>query len=155
MDLEKLIDPESIAPALRASSKKQMLQELANRVAERNALDARSLFDALMERERLGATAMGRGVAIPHARMPGVDRMTAYFARLEKPVDYDAPDGLPVDLVMMLLAPENAGADHLRALARVSRLLRDEGRCAKLRSTSDPAAHYALLVEDLASSNAA
>ncbi len=151
MDLETLIDPGAIAPALRASSKKQLLQELAARVAETHDLDARAVFEALMERERLGPTGMGRGVAIPHARLTGVDRMIGYFARLEKGVDFDAADGAPVDLVLLLLAPEDAGADHLRALAKVSRLLRDEGRCAKLRSTSDAAAQYALLVEDLTS----
>jgi nitrogen PTS system EIIA component len=151
MDLENLIDPGAIAPALRASSKKQLLQELSARVAEAHDLEARAVFEALMERERLGPTGMGRGVAIPHARLPGVDRMIGYFARLEKGVDFDAADGAPVDLVLLLLAPEDAGADHLRALAKVSRLLRDEGRCAKLRSTSDASAQYALLVEDLTS----
>ncbi len=151
MDLENLIEAGSIAPALKASSKKQLLQDLAARVADLHGLDARSVFDALMERERLGPTGMGRGVAIPHARLPGVDRMIGFFARLEKGVDFDAADGAPVDLVLVLLAPEDAGADHLRALARVSRLLRDEGRCAKLRSTSDPSAQHALLSENLAS----
>jgi len=154
MSLEQLIGADAVAPALRASSKKQLLQELAGRVAEREGLDQRRVFEALMERERLGPTGMGRGVAIPHARLPEVSRMTGYFARLEKGLDFDAADGGPVDLVFLLLAPEDAGADHLRALARVSRLLRDEGRCAKLRSTADPAAIYAILVEDL-SSNAA
>lgn len=151
MNLERLIGPESLAPALRASSKKQLLHELATRAAERIGLDPREVFDALMDRERLGPTAMGRGVAIPHARLPQVERITGYFARLEKGVDFDAADDQPVDLVFLLLAPEDAGADHLRALARVSRLLRDEGRCAKLRATTDPSALYAILVEDLAS----
>ncbi len=154
MDLEHLIGAGAIAPSLRASSKKQLLQELSGRVAEANGLDQRAVFDALMERERLGPTGMGRGVAIPHARLEGVSRMIGYFARLDKGVDFDAADGAPVDLVFLLLAPEDAGADHLRALARVSRLLRDEGRCAKLRSTADDSAIYAILVEDV-SSNAA
>jgi PTS system nitrogen regulatory IIA component len=151
MTLEQLIGPEAVAPALRASSKKQLLQELAARAADRQGLDAREVFEALMDRERLGPTAMGRGVAIPHARLPGVSRISGYFARLDKPVAFDAADDQPVDLVFLLLAPEDAGADHLRALARVSRLLRDEGRCAKLRATQDSAALYAILVEDLAS----
>jgi PTS system nitrogen regulatory IIA component len=151
MTLEQLIGPEAVAPALRASSKKQLLQELAARAADRQGLDAREVFEALMDRERLGPTAMGRGVAIPHARLPGVRRISGYFARLEKGVPFDAADDQPVDLVFLLLAPEDAGADHLRALARVSRLLRDEGRCAKLRATQDASALYAILIEDLAS----
>ncbi len=151
MTLEQLIGPEAVAPTLRASSKKQLLNDLAGRVSDKLGLEQRAVFDALMERERLGPTAMGRGVAIPHARMPGVPQMTGFFARLEKGVDFDAADGGSVDLVFLLLAPENAGADHLRALAKVSRLMRDEGRCAKLRATTDAAALYAILVEDLAS----
>lgn len=154
MSLEDLIDPGAVVPALRASSKKQLLQELASRAAERQHLDARTVFEALTERERLGPTAMGRGVAIPHARLPGVRRISGLFARLDRPVAFDAADGQPVDLVFLLIAPEDAGADHLRALARVSRLLRDDGRCAKLRATSDPAALYAILVEDLATNAA-
>ncbi|MEC9432269.1 MAG: PTS sugar transporter subunit IIA [Pseudomonadota bacterium] len=151
MTLEQLIGPEALAASLKASSKKQLLQELAGRAADRIGLEPRAVFEALMDRERLGPTAMGRGVAIPHARLPQVTRITGYFARLEKGVDFDAADGAPVDLVFLLLAPEDAGADHLRALARVSRLLRDEGRCAKLRATADPAALYAILVETLTS----
>lgn len=151
MNLDRLIGVGSVIPNLRASSKKQLLQELANRVAEAEGLDTRSVFDALMERERLGPTGMGRGVAIPHARMAEVKEIRGFFARLERGVDYDAPDGVPVDLAFLLLAPEDAGADHLRALAKVSRLLRDEARCAKLRSTTDASALYAILVEDMAS----
>ncbi|MAS43740.1 PTS IIA-like nitrogen-regulatory protein PtsN [Albimonas donghaensis] len=151
MTLEQLIGPEALAASLKASSKKQLLHELAGRAADRIGLEPRSVFEALMDRERLGPTAMGRGVAIPHARLPQVTRITGYFARLDKGVDFDAADGAPVDLVFLLLAPEDAGADHLRALARVSRLLRDDGRCAKLRATADPAALYAILVENLTS----
>lgn len=151
MNLERLIAPGSVAPMLRASSKKQLLHDLAGRVAEAEGLDSRTVFDALMERERLGATGMGRGVAIPHARMEKVSEIRGYFARLDRGVDFDSPDGVPVDLVFLLLAPEDAGADHLRALAKVSRLLRDEGRCVKLRSTADASAIFAILVEDVAS----
>jgi PTS system nitrogen regulatory IIA component len=151
MTLDALIAPDAVFPQLRVASKKQLLNDLAGRAADRLGLEPRAVFDALMERERLGATAMGRGVAVPHARLPGVERIAGFFARLEKGVDFDAADDGPVDLVFLLIAPENAGADHLRALARVSRLLRDDGRCAKLRATSDAAALYAILVEDLAS----
>lgn len=154
MTLDTLLAPDAVVAVLRATSKKQLLNDLAGRASDRLGLAPRDVFDALMERERLGPTAMGRGVAIPHARMKGVERIAGVFARLEKGVDFDAADGAPVDLVFLLIAPENAGADHLRALARVSRLMRDEGRCAKLRATADAAALYAILVEDL-SSNAA
>ena len=155
MNFERLIAPGSVAPSLRASSKKQLFHELANRVADAEGLEARAVFDALMERERLGATAMGRGVAIPHARMAEVSEIRGYFARLERAVDFDAPDGVPVDLVFVLLAPEDAGADHLRALAKVSRLLRDEVRCSKLRSTADASAIFAILADEATSSRAA
>lgn len=151
MTLDGLLRPDAVFPALKATSKKQLLQELANRAADRLGLEPRAVFDALMDRERLGPTAMGRGVAIPHARLAGVDRISGFFARLDKGVDFEAADETPVDLVCLLIAPEDAGADHLRALARVSRLLRDDGRCAKLRSTADSSALYAILVEDLAS----
>jgi len=154
MTLEDLISPDAVVPNLRASSKKQLLQDLAGRAADRLGLEARTVFEALMDRERLGPTAMGRGVAVPHARLPKVERISGAFARLDKPVPFDAADDAPVDLVFLLIAPVDAGADHLRALARVSRLLRDEGRCAKLRATPDAAALYAILVEDLASNAA-
>ena len=134
MTLDGLITPESVAPALRASSKKLLPQELANRVAETEKLDARTVFDALMERERLGPTGMGRGVAIPHARLGGVAEVRGFFARLERGVDFDAPDGAPVDLAFLLLAPEDAGADHLRALAKVSRVFRQSSVRDALRA---------------------
>ncbi len=149
MELAELIVAEAVAPSLKATSKKQLLQELAARASDAHALDSRTVFEALMERERLGATGMGHGVAIPHARLHGVDRILGYFARLDKGVDYDSADGEPVDLVFLLLAPESAGANHLKALARVSRLLRNEGRCAKIRSTTDASAIYAILTEEL------
>ena len=151
MTLDALLAPDAVLPQLRAGSKKQLLTEIAARAGERFGLESRAVFEALMERERLGSTGMGRGVAVPHARMPGATKIRGVFARLERGVDFDAADGAPVDLVFLLIAPEAAGAEHLRALARVSRLLRDEGRCAKLRATADASALYAILVEDLAS----
>ena len=105
----------------------------------------RAIFETLLERERLGTTGVGRGVAIPHGKLAGLPRVYGVFARLEKAIDFDAVDDRPVDLVFLLLAPEMAGADHLKALARVSRLLRDEALCEKLRGCDTAEGIYALL----------
>jgi PTS system nitrogen regulatory IIA component len=111
-------------------------------------LSERRIFETLVERERLGTTGVGAGIAIPHGRMSEAKAITGIFARLEHPVDYEAVDSQPVDLVFMLLAPENAGADHLKALARVSRLLRDKQTCEMLRSAPTAEAIYAILTGD-------
>ncbi|QJE72002.1 PTS IIA-like nitrogen regulatory protein PtsN [Aerophototrophica crusticola] len=143
--MNDLITPEGILPNLRAGSKKQALQELARKAAEVTGQHERAIFDVLVERERLGTTGVGRGIAIPHGKLPGLPGVLAIFARLEKPVDFDAIDEQPVDLMCLLLAPEGAGADHLKALARVSRLLRDPVLCEKLRGAESADALYALL----------
>lgn len=145
MDISDLITPESVIPKLPATSKKQALQELAKRAADIAGLHERTIFDALIERERLGTTGVGNGIAIPHGKLPGLDRLYGLFARLERPIEFDSIDEQPVDLIFLLLAPECAGADHLKALARVSRLLRDRRTCEKLRGSDDPDALYALL----------
>lgn len=145
MDLKDIVKPEALHAGLNATSKKHLMQELAQRAAESYGLDARTAFEALLDRERLGPTGMGRGVAIPHARIAGLERIIGVFVRLQRPVDYDAADDEPVDLVFALFAPESAGADHLRALARVSRALRDTSVCAKLRAAETSAALYAVL----------
>jgi nitrogen PTS system EIIA component len=147
MELSDIFGVEAVRAPLKATSKKRLLQELSDLAAEVYGVPAEQVNKALLEREALGPTGVGRGVAIPHARFPGVDRVRGLFARLEKPVDFDAIDRQPVDLVFTLLAPESAGADHLKALARVSRTLRSEAICAKLRSTFDPSALYAILTE--------
>ncbi|TVR84760.1 MAG: PTS IIA-like nitrogen-regulatory protein PtsN [Rhodospirillales bacterium] len=147
MELADLLRPEHVVAHLRATSKKQALQDLAKRAAQITGQHERAIFDVLMERERLGTTGVGNGIAIPHGKLSGLDRLYGMFARLEHPIDFDAIDERPVDLIFLLLAPEAAGADHLKALARVSRLLRDKGACDKLRGTDDPEALYALLVE--------
>ena len=147
MEITDLITPESIFEKLPVTSKKQALQELAKRAAEISALDERVIFDALTERERLGTTGVGNGIAIPHGKLAGLKRLYGLFARLEKPIEFDSIDEQPVDLIFLLLAPECAGADHLKALARVSRLLRDRTTCEKLRGSDDPAALYVLLIE--------
>ena len=145
MEFSELLRPECVLADLKASSKKQVLQQLAGLAAEISGADEREIFDALLERERLGTTGVGHGIAIPHAKLPGLKHLSALFARLEHPVDFEAVDEDPVDLVFLLLAPESAGADHLKALARVSRVLRDEDMCAKLRGSEGSDALFALL----------
>lgn len=154
MELIDLVSPEAVLCAVKAGSKKQALQEIAHRAAETYGLDTRTVCEGLLAREKLGSTAMGNGVAIPHARIAGLGQIVAVFARLERPVDFEAADGQGVDLLFTLLAPQEAGADHLRALAKVSRLMRDPAVRAKLRETDGADALYAL-VTDLSASRAA
>ena len=151
MIIADLITPQSVIANFRVSSKKQALQELAKKAASLVGQPEKLVFDVLSERERLGTTGVGLGIAIPHGKLPGLDRMTGLFARLDKPVDFEAIDNQPVDLVFLMLAPEDVGADHLKALARVSRLLRDRAVCAKLRGTDNADALYALLTDERAS----
>jgi PTS system nitrogen regulatory IIA component len=151
MEIADLITPASVFASLRLSGKKQALQELARRAAPLVGRDERSIFEVLLERERLGSTGIGMGVAVPHGRLPGLPRLHGVFARLEKPVDFEAVDDQPVDLIFLLLTPDAAGADHLKALARVSRLLRDRAVCEKLRGTDRADALYALLTDRHAS----
>ncbi len=147
MEIEDLITPAGVIPKLRATGKKQALQELAKRAAEVTGLHERAIFDVLLERERLGSTGVGNGIAIPHGKLAELQKLHGVFARLDSPVDFDSVDDQPVDLVFLLLAPEAAGADHLKALARVSRLLRDRTVCEKLRGANSADAIYALLTE--------
>ncbi|MEM8572099.1 MAG: PTS sugar transporter subunit IIA [Pseudomonadota bacterium] len=151
MELSDIIGVEAVRAPLRVSSKKRLLQDLADMAEALYALPPVSTYKALMDREGLGPTGVGRGVAIPHARFGDVKQVCGLFARLDKPVDFEAVDRQPVDLVFALFAPELAGADHLKALARVSRTLRSEEICNKLRSTFEPAALYAILTDDKAS----
>ena len=154
MTITDLVAPEAILPALKVISKKQALQELAARASALTGQNERSVFEVLLQREKLGSTGVGNGVAIPHGKLPKLGKVFGLFARLERPVDFEALDGQPVDLVFLLLAPEGAGADHLKALARVSRLLRDRAICEKLRGADQAEAIYALLT-DRAHSHAA
>jgi PTS system nitrogen regulatory IIA component len=151
MEIEDLLSQTGVIAKLRATSKKQVLQELAKRAAEATGLPERQIFEVLLERERLGTTGVGNGIAIPHGKLAGLKQLFGMFARLESPVDFDAIDEQPVDLIFLLLAPEAAGADHLKALARVSRLLRDRSVCEKLRGANQADAIYALLTESPAS----
>jgi PTS system nitrogen regulatory IIA component len=147
MDLSDLIEVSAVMPALRANSKKQLLQLLAEKAASITGLPEREVFDTILQRERLGSTGVGNGIAIPHGKLPGVRKITGVFARLEAPVDFEALDDQPVDLVFLLLAPESAGADHLKALSRIARVLRDSGTVTKIRGTQDAAAIHAFLSE--------
>ncbi len=145
MNISDLLAPDAVLPALKVQSKKQLLQELATRAHAVTRLPERRIFETLNEREKLGTTGVGSGIAIPHGRLAEVTSIAGVFARLETPITYDAVDSQPVDLVFMLLAPENAGADHLKALARVSRLLRNTAICEKLRTATTAEALYAIL----------
>jgi nitrogen PTS system EIIA component len=151
MDLGDLIAPEGVIAALKAKTKKQALQELARKAEMLTGLEQSIVFEALLQRERLGSTGVGRGIAIPHGKLPGLNEVVTVFARLEEPIDFDSVDAEPVDLMFLLLAPEHAGADHLKALARISRLLRDPHSIQKLRSCQDTHALYAVLTEPMAS----
>ena len=145
MTITDLVAPEAILPALKVISKKQALQELAARAAVLTGQNERSVFEVLLQREKLGTTAVGYGVAIPHGKLPKLEKLFGLFARLERPIDFESMDGQPVDLVFLLLAPEGAGADHLKALARVARLLREAEVVTRLRETRDAEALYAVL----------
>ena len=147
MEIGDLITPKSVIPQLRAASKKQALQELARRASAMTGIHERTIYDVLIERERLGTTGIGMGIGIPHGRIPGLTKLYGLFVRLERPVPFEAIDEQPVDLVFLLLAPETAGADHLKALALVSRLLRDRAICEKLRGTDNADALYVLLTD--------
>lgn len=155
MELIDLITPNCVIPRMRATSKKQALQELARKGADISGLEQREIFDVLLERERLGTTGVGSGIAIPHGKHDGLKGLVGVFARAEKPLDFDAVDGAPVDLMFLLLAPRSAGADHLKALARISRALRDQTICTKLRGCGDADAIFAVLAASASTSNAA
>ena len=154
MDLSDLLVIDAILPRLKTANKKQALQEMAAKAATLTRRDERDIFETLMQREKLGSTGVGHGVAIPHGKLPGLDRLVGVFALLDKPIDFDSLDGEPVDVMFLLLAPESAGADHLKALARIARVLRDSDTAGRLREAGDAAAIYALLI-DPEKSNAA
>jgi PTS system nitrogen regulatory IIA component len=151
MPLIDLVAPNAIIPALKVNNKKQALQELAAKAAELTAQNERAIFEILLQREKLGSTGVGNGIAIPHGKLPKLGKLFGLFARLDRAIDFEALDGQPVDLIFLLLAPESAGADHLKALARVARLLRDADIAHKLRASRDAEALYAVLAMPSAS----
>ncbi|WP_109261782.1 PTS IIA-like nitrogen regulatory protein PtsN [Hyphobacterium indicum] len=145
MALSDLLSADSILGSLSATNRKQALQIMSEAAAAKLDIDSRLIFDAVMERERLGSTGVGDGVAIPHARLEGLDRVFGLFARLKTPIDFDAIDGRPVDLIFLLLAPETSSAEHLKALARISRIFRREDLRSHLRATDTRDGMIALL----------
>src|SRR5215510_3053837 len=145
MLLTDLVAANAVIPALKVNSKKQAIQELAARAAQLTGQGERAIFDVLMQREKLGSTGVGNGIAIPHGKLSNLDKLFGLFARLDRPIDFEALDGQPVDLIFVLLAPETAGADHLKALAKIARMLRDTDLANKLRDARDPEAIYAVL----------
>jgi PTS system nitrogen regulatory IIA component len=144
-DLSDLLTPDAIVAGVSAASKKALFQQIGVAAARAYGLDAREVAERLSQREKLGSTGFGGGVAIPHGKLEGLRQVTGLFFRLAKPVDFAAVDELPIDLVFVLLSPAGAGAEHLKALARVSRRLRDSGFAAKLRGAGSSDALYALL----------
>ncbi len=137
MNLGDMLAKDGIVPALQATDKKQALQALAEKAGAITGLDVHDIHAALVQRERLSSTSLGRGIAIPHIKIAGLKAITCVFARLAKPVSFDSHDGEPVDLLFFLLAPEHAGGDHLKALARISRLIRDPATLDHLRAAPD------------------
>ena len=147
MDITRLLAPEAVKVAGHLTSKKRLFRHLGEIGAATYGLDAGTVVDALQERESLGSTAVGHGVALPHARLSGIQSVRGVFLRLERPLDFNAADRQPVDLIFALFAPDDSGVDHLKALALISRTMRDAGVCAKLRANNDPAILHAILVE--------
>lgn len=145
VSLNDLVQPEAVIGSLKANSKKQALLELAQTAANVSGIDAREIADALTQRERLGSTGIGGGIAIPHGKLAKCERIFGVFARLDRPIEFEALDDAPVDLIFLLIAPENAGADHLNALSRAARVLRNQSLLSTLRSTRDPSALYSIL----------
>ena len=147
MNLAKLLTPAAVRVLGQMTSKKRLFQELGEVAAQAYGLNAAQAFDGLQERESLGPTGVGNGIALPHARLEDLARIVGLFFRLEKPLDYDSVDRQPVDLVFCLFAPKDSGVEHLKALALVSRTMRDPSVCAKLRANADPAKLHAILTE--------
>lgn len=145
MNIADIISKNAVLDNVQASSKRELIQCLSERIANICELDERVIFDAVWERENLGSTGYGEGAAFPHARIEGIEKVCGLFARLDDPVDFDALDGKPVDLVFMLVSPENSGADHLTALAALSRILKTEGSCEKLRKARSIDEIYSIL----------
>lgn len=144
------LDPNAVLPALRVNGKKHALHELAAHAARLTGLEERAIYDTLLQRERLGSTGVGEGLAIPHGKMTKLGRLFGLLAKLDRPIDFEALDGQPVDVLFLLLAPEGAGADHLKALARVARVLREPSLVERIRAARDADALYAIVTQTAA-----
>ena len=145
MRLSEIMSANSVVLSLKSNNKRQLLQELAQKASEITGINDRTIFDTILERENLGSTGFGGGTALPHGRIRELDKVFSLFVRLNSPVDFDSIDNKPVDLIFLLLSPESNGADHLTALAQISRVLKDEETCAKLRAAKSKEEIYALL----------
>lgn len=150
MELSKLLMPGAVRVVAHLTSKKRLFQELGELASQAYALNAATAIDGLQERESLGPTGVGHGIALPHARLEDLTQIRGLFLRLERPLDYDSVDRQPVDLIFALFAPKDSGVDHLKALALVSRTMRDPGICAKLRANTDSNKLHAILTESRA-----
>ncbi len=148
MNISDIMTEKSILDGLKSNSKREFLQDLAAAAARITGLDERTIFDTFLERENLGSTGFGGGTALPHGRFEGLNKVYALFAKPSAPLDFDAIDGKPVEFVFALLCPEGSGADHLTALAKLSRILKDEAMCTKLRQIQKPVEIYALICQD-------
>jgi len=148
MELNSIISPQAILANLKSNSKKLLLQELAEAGSVQTGIDAQAILERLLEREHLGSTGVGNGVAIPHAKLPDIDGIIGVFAKLDRPISFEAIDDQPVDIVFMLLAPEGSGAEHLKALSRIARVLRDQNTLSGLRNASNADAIYSLLTNE-------
>jgi PTS system nitrogen regulatory IIA component len=155
MELPDILAEGSVLFCTGVKSKDQLLRLLSEHAAKVTGQDAGTVFEALLDREALGSTGLGNGIAVPHGKFPGLKQVTAVFARLQEPVEFDAVDDMPVDLVMMLMAPVGSGAEHLKALSRVARLLRTERLVDDLRRTTDPKKLYQMLTAPVAAHYAA
>jgi nitrogen PTS system EIIA component len=155
MPLIDILAPQGVIPSARATTKKMLLEVIAAQASRVCALPERLVFETLLQRERLGSTGIGAGIAIPHGKFEGLDRLVGLFVRMEKPIDFEALDGEPVDLLFVLLAPEGAGADHLKGLSLVARMLRNGTMTTQLRATRDAEALHALLTQPSETSKAA
>lgn len=147
MELARILKPDGVKVLGSCSSKKRLFHEIGDLAEQVHGLHSGAIVEALMEREALGPTGVGHGIALPHARLPKLEAVTGLFVRLEKPMEFDSIDRQPVDLIFALLAPQSAGVEHLKALALVSRTMRDANTCTKLRSNADPATLYTILTE--------
>lgn len=148
MEFSKLLKPEAVKVLTSASSKKRLMQDIGDLVHSAYALDPAIVVEALLARESLGPTGVGHGVALPHARLDGLDEVVGAFVLLDKPIDFSSVDRQPVDVAFALFAPQDAGVEHLKALALVSRTLRNTSICNKLRANPDPSTLYAILTEE-------
>ena len=148
MKISDILTANDVIVINNAASKRQLLKEMSIKIAEGTGIEDRSMFDIILERENLGSTAFGGGTAVPHGRIPELKQLKGLFAKLQKGIDFEADDNQPVDLVFMLVSPENSGADHLSALAQISKIIKDEEICGQLRNAGSTEEIYRILTQN-------